>query len=77
MKTAATEPATRPYRMQARLDAVAETRERILGAAHGLWLARPYDQVTIGAVAEAAGVSRQTVIRQFVLRAELADDGLP
>ena len=46
--------------------------ERILRAAHGLWMVRPYDQVTIGAVAEAAGVSRQTVIRQFGTKDELA-----
>jgi AcrR family transcriptional regulator len=72
MKSLVGGQATRPYRMRARQEAVEETRERILAAAHGLWMVRPYDQVTIGAVAEAAGVSRQTVIRQFGTKDELA-----
>jgi AcrR family transcriptional regulator len=55
----------RPYRMRARRRAVEQTRERILQAAYDLWLARPYDEVTVEAVADAARVSRQTVHRQF------------
>lgn len=51
--------------MTARREAVEQTRERILAAAFDLWLGRPYDQVTLDAVAEAAEVSRQTVHRQF------------
>jgi len=58
--------------MRARQDAVAETRERILGAAYVLWAERPYDLVSIGAIAKSAGVSRQTVIRQFGTKDELA-----
>lgn len=58
--------------MRARQDAVAETRERILGAAYELWAQRPYDRVTIGAIARSAGVSRQTVIRQFGTKDALA-----
>ena len=72
VKTDVDEPATREYRMRARQDAVAATRERILGAAYELWAERPYDQVSIGAIAKSAGVSRQTVIRQFGTKDELA-----
>jgi AcrR family transcriptional regulator len=57
--------------MTARRDAVEQTRERILQAAYDLWLERPYDQVTLDAVAEAAGVTRQTVLRQFGSKDEL------
>jgi AcrR family transcriptional regulator len=64
--------AARPYRMTTRLDAVASTRERILRAAYEMWLERPYDQVSVEAVAETAGVSRQTVVRQFGTKDELA-----
>jgi AcrR family transcriptional regulator len=63
---------SRSYRMGARQEAVASTRERILRAAYDQWLERPYDQVSIETVARAAGVSRQTVIRQFGTKDELA-----
>jgi AcrR family transcriptional regulator len=63
---------TRTYRMQGRQEAVAATRERILRAAYDQWLKLPYDQVSIETVARAAGVSRQTVIRQFGTKDELA-----
>jgi AcrR family transcriptional regulator len=61
----------RPYRMAARRDAVERTREQVLEAAYSLWLGRPYDQVTLDAIAEAAGVARQTVHRQFGSKDEL------
>ena len=63
---------TRPYRMTQRREMVEETRERILQAGYAAWLDRPYDQVTLDAVAEAAGVSRQTVIRHFGSKDDLA-----
>lgn len=56
---------SRPYRMRARKAAVQHTRERILEAAAGLWLEQSYDEVTLDAVADRAGVTRQTVIRHF------------
>lgn len=59
------EGSTRPYRMRARQEAVNETRERILEAMVDLWLERHYDEFGLGDVAERAGVSRQTVYRQF------------
>jgi AcrR family transcriptional regulator len=55
----------RRYRMTARQQAVDRTREQILEAAYRLWLERPYDEVTLDDIAEAAGVARQTVHRQF------------
>lgn len=55
----------RAYRMGTRQEAVDRTREAILQATYDLWLAQPYDEVTVEAVADAAGVSRQTVHRQF------------
>jgi len=62
----------RQYRMAARMEAVGSTRERILRAAYEMWLERPYDDVTVEAVAKAAGVSRQTVVRQFGTKDDLA-----
>jgi AcrR family transcriptional regulator len=62
----------RPYRMTARADAVEQTRERILQAAYDAWLALPYDQVTLDGVARAAGTSRQTVLRHFGSKDDLA-----
>lgn len=56
---------TRAYRMTARRDAVDRTREQILQAAFDQWRDRPFDDVTIDDIAAAAGVSRQTVHRQF------------
>jgi len=58
--------------MTQRRDSVERTRERILAAAYDVWLDRPYDQVTLDAVAAVAGVSRQTVIRHFGSKDDLA-----
>jgi AcrR family transcriptional regulator len=62
----------RPYEMTARRDAVERSRQRILQAALDLWLSEPYDVVTLDAIAESAGVTRQTVHRQFGSKEELA-----
>ena len=58
--------------MGARAEAVAATRERILRAAYELWSAEPYDAVTMDGVAARAGVTRQTVLRQFSSKEALA-----
>ena len=58
--------------MVARAEGVDETRERILQATFDLWLTHPYDDVTLERVAQTAGVSKQTVIRQFGSKDELA-----
>jgi AcrR family transcriptional regulator len=56
--------ATRGYRQQARAEAAAERTERILTAALDLFLELPYEQVTLAAVADRAGVGLQTLIRR-------------
>jgi AcrR family transcriptional regulator len=58
--------------MTQRRESVERTRERILRAAYDSWLERPYDQVTLDAVAAAAGVSRQTILRHFGSKDDLA-----
>jgi AcrR family transcriptional regulator len=58
--------------MTQRRESVENTRERILQAAYDIWLERPYDQVTLDAVAAAARVSRQTILRHFGSKDDLA-----
>ncbi len=58
-------PDKRPYRMSTRRESVERTRVSILEAAYRLWLERPYDEVGLEEIADAAGVARQTVHRQF------------
>jgi AcrR family transcriptional regulator len=52
-------------RMQARADAVAATRARLVRAGLEAFEERAYDDVTIAAVASAAGVSHQTLLNHF------------
>lgn len=63
MKT--TEPRPRPYVMRERADRVARTRAAILDAVIALGTTQPLASVTLPAVARRAGVSVQTVLRQF------------
>ena len=51
--------------MGARAESVAGTRERIARAAMALFLAEPFEDVTLLAIASAAGVSHQTVLNHF------------
>ena len=62
----------RPYRQDRRAETVRETRDGVLAAAYQLFLVRHYDDVSLQAVAERAGVSKQTVIRQFGSKDRLA-----
>lgn len=55
----------RPYAMGKRAVAAEATGERILDAATDLFARLPYAQLTLAAVAQAAGVTAQTVIRRF------------
>lgn len=55
----------RPYRMKARAEAAAETGERILDAAEEVFYERPVEEVTLAAIAAAAGVTVQTILRRF------------
>jgi AcrR family transcriptional regulator len=57
--------ATRAYDMTSRRAAADATRERILQAAVGAFLEHWYDEVTVQGIAQAAGVSGQTVLNHF------------
>jgi AcrR family transcriptional regulator len=54
----------RAYNQTARAEAAEERTERILSAALELFVERPFDQITLAAVAKRAGVGLQTVIRR-------------
>jgi AcrR family transcriptional regulator len=56
---------TRQYRQTARAEAAERTRQAIMGAAVTLWREQDWEQVTLGAIAERAGVTVQTVLRRF------------
>jgi len=55
----------RTYTMGARADAVAATKERIARTALDLFLEQAFEDVTLAAIAAAAGVSHQTVLNHF------------
>src|SRR4051795_9961756 len=63
--TAIAAPRKRSYRMVARADAVAATRERILAAAWRRFADVRYEDVRIADVAADAGVTAQTVHSRF------------
>jgi AcrR family transcriptional regulator len=65
------EKTTRPYTLRKRADAMAATRERITEAAMHLHGSVGPSRTTISAVAERAGVQRQTVYRHFATEADL------
>src|SRR5215207_4522552 len=84
------EVATRPYRQQRRAAAAEANTERIMRAALELFRERPFEQITLAAVAERAGVGVQTVIRrvgskdglvraahEWIVPQVLADRGTP
>jgi len=54
----------RPYRMDARARAAERTVARIHAAAFALFRSRPFQEVTLQAIAEASGVTLQTVLRR-------------
>lgn len=58
--------------MEARADAAQRTRERILQAAYDSWSEQDYDEVSLERVAARAGVTKQTVIRLFGSKDQLA-----
>jgi len=66
---------TRTYVMTARADGVAQTRDSILRAAIGLSGRRPLAAVSLADIADDAGVSVQTVLRQFGSRDGVIDAG--
>lgn len=62
---------SRPYRMQTRAQASEATGQRILAMAQQLFGELLYDQVSLQAVAESAGVTVQTVLRRFTSKEQL------
>ena len=56
---------SRSYTMSARAEAMGATKERIIEAAKALFLEHAYEDVTLAAIAAAAGVSHQTVLNHF------------
>ncbi len=58
--------------MEARADAAQRTRESILQAAYDSWREQDYDEVSLQRVAARAGVTKQTVIRLFGSKDQLA-----
>ena len=62
---------SRQYRMKVRAEASEETGQRILEAAQQLFGEPLYDQVSLQAVADRAGVGVQTVIRHFTSKEQL------
>jgi AcrR family transcriptional regulator len=65
MKSGGPKTKARAYRMTARAEKAAQTADRILDAAYRRFATMEFDEVTLGAVAEDAGVTVQTVIRRF------------
>jgi AcrR family transcriptional regulator len=64
--------APRPYRQKRRAAAAEAKTERILRAALALFAERPFDQITLAAVADRADVGLQTVIRRVETKDGLA-----
>lgn len=71
---------TRPYVQRARADAARQTRRGILDAARAAVLADGTPDISVGAIADGAGVARSTVYATFGSRAgllsALSDDTL-
>ncbi len=63
----------RSYTMGARAQAVEETRQRIIDALFELTGARMFPEISLDDIAREAGVSVQTVLRQFGSRAALIE----
>jgi AcrR family transcriptional regulator len=55
----------RPYRSDRRRDQAEQTRSRVVTAARDLFVAKGFDGTSVAAVADAAGVSAETVYAQF------------
>lgn len=57
--------AARPYRMRARAESARATARRVLEVAVALFTEAPYEEVSLEAVADRAGVAKRTVLRRF------------
>jgi AcrR family transcriptional regulator len=63
---------SRPYRQTSRAESSAQTEQAIMKAAMDLFAASWFDEVTLDAVASAAGVTVKTVMRRFGSKENLA-----
>jgi AcrR family transcriptional regulator len=55
----------RSYRMKARAASMEETGRRLIVAMQSIFVERPFDDITLEAVAARAGVTLQTLLRRF------------
>jgi AcrR family transcriptional regulator len=60
------------YTMVARAEGMVATRDRLVQATLQLALEQPYEDITLAAIAEAAGVSHQTVLNHFASKENVA-----
>ena len=56
---------TRTYTKVARAETEERTRRALLDAAEDAFFSRPWDQITLEAIAATAGVTKQTLLRHF------------
>lgn len=68
---------TRTYTLKARAESVEATRQRIVDSLLELTRDRMFPDVTLEEIAAGAGVSVQTLLRQFGSRAALIDAAIP
>lgn len=61
----------RSYHMQARATAAEATGHRLIGAMQALFAERPFEEITLEAVAARAGVTLQTLLRRFGSKSSL------
>jgi len=71
MKMSEPSPRKRPYRMSARADGAAATRERLLAAAWRHFATRPYEAVRLSEIATDAKVTAQTLHTHFGSKEQL------
>ena len=74
MKMSEPAPRKRPYRMAARADGAAATRERLLAAAWRRFATCPYDSVRLSEIAADAEVTAQTLHTHFGSKEQLFTD---
>src|SRR5262245_60105525 len=60
------------YTMLARAESMSATRDRIVQAALRLLLEQAYEDITLAAIAQASGVSHQTVLNHFAAKENVA-----
>jgi AcrR family transcriptional regulator len=65
-------PRRNTYRMVARAEGMSATRERIVHAALKLAIEQAFEDITLVAIARAAGVSHQTVLNHFESKEKVA-----